>query len=246
MKTKSFAHTDIGRVREENQDDYLIDEEMFLYIVADGMGGMRDGKEAARYAVKAVSKFVRDNLSGWKGDPAEMLNRAINAARDSFLEALGYGSGSTVVAVMLTKDKAAVANLGDSPAFLLRKGELSLLTMEHNVANILVKAGRLAPEEVKDHPGRHQLTAFLGIKDRLPAHLSEFEPADGDRLLLCTDGLTGMVPTNSIASLLKTESELSRAARDLVKLANEAGGHDNTTVLLVDIISVRDDHNNEN
>jgi PPM family protein phosphatase len=238
MQVESFAYTDIGRVREENQDDYLINEELLLYIVADGMGGMDKGREAARYTVQAVDEYVRAKIAGGQEDPVELLTRALAAAGAGFFQAVGGNSGSTVVAALLAEDKAVVANLGDSPAYLLRGGELLLLTREHNLANLLVEGGRLDPKKAKDHPSRHQLTAFVGMKGRLPVHVAEFEPAAGDRLLLCSDGLTGMVAEQEIAALLKVEPALHQTARQLVRLANQAGGYDNTTVLLVDIVSM--------
>lgn len=123
-----------------------------------------------------------------------------------------------------------VANLGDSPAYLLRGGDLVKLTREHNFANLLIEAGKLDPKEAKNHPGTDQLTAYIGMKEHLPVQVSEFEPKTGDRLLLCSDGLTNMLEEKKITSILKAEHDLTQAARQLVHLANDAGGHDTITL----------------
>ena len=244
MQVKSFALTDIGHVRKENQDNYLINEDLLLYIVADGMGGMEKGGAAAQYAVNAVNEYVLRKSAEGQKNPEELITQALEAAGAGFSEAVGGDSGSTIVVAMLTGNQAVVANLGDSPAYLLRGDELSLLTREHNLAGLLVEEGRLDPVKAKDHPYRHQLTAFVGMKGHLPVHVAEFKPAAGDRLLLCSDGLTGMVAEEEILALLKAESVLNQAARQLIQMANEAGGYDNITVLLVDILSTEKDSEN--
>ena len=241
MHVNSFALTDIGRVRDENQDDYLINDELFLYVVADGLGGLKKGKEASRYTVQAVENYIREHYSQGNSQPKEMIVRALTAAGAGFPQAVGSGSGSTVVAALFTKEKVLVANLGDSPAYLLRRDEMSILTKEHNLFSLLVEGGRLDPRKDRNHHSRHKLTAFVGMKGPLPVHVAEFEPAEGDRLLLCSDGLTGMVPEHIIAETLRFENNLPRAARQLVQMANHAGGHDNITLLLVDIISMREE-----
>lgn len=242
MELNSYALTDMGKIREENQDEYLIDDHLFLYIVADGMGGLERGKEAARYSVQTAAAFIRNKLSSVQNNDstpcehADILKQAMFAAEAGFAEAVGSNSGSTIVAALLTETKVTVANLGDSPAYLLRGGDLVKLTREHNFVNLLIEAGKLDPKEAKNHPGTDQLTAYIGMKAHLPVQVSEFEPKTGDRLLLCSDGLTDMLEEKKITSILKAEHDLKQVARQLVHLANDAGGHDNITVVLVDIV----------
>jgi len=238
MKVSFYTMTDIGRVREENQDAYLIAEDINLFLVADGMGGMDRGKEAALFTVESVADYIRKYYSNRKNELIKLMSHALSSTGANFFEVVGEGSGSTVVAAILTKKKAVIANLGDSSAYLLRKGQFSLLTKEHNLANLLVEGGRLNPAQAKEHHTRHQLTAFIGMKGKLPVHVAEFQPNAGDRLLLCSDGLNGLVFNEVIEDVLKMEPELKTAAHRLVDLANEAGGYDNTTVMLVDVLGV--------
>lgn len=235
MKFNSYALTDRGLERHENQDDFISNEEMKYYIVADGMGGMKNGKQAANYTIQAVSESIKDMITTEEKEPGEILRKALTKAGAGFAKHLGNNSGSTVVAAMFSANEAAVANLGDSPAYLLRNGKMMALTKEHNLANLLVEAGRLKLGEEKTHHTRHQLIAFIGMNGYLPIHISEFNPRVKDRLLLCTDGLTGMVSEEMIKKVLESEHNPVQAARILVRLANEAGGSDNITVIIVDV-----------
>lgn len=242
MKLKSYALSDIGKIRDENQDEYLTDDHLSLYIVADGMGGLEKGKEAARYSVQTTANFIRRKLLLLQSsdhttcDHADILKQAMLVAEAGFVEAVGTNSGSTIVAVLLAETKVTVANIGDSQAYLLRGGDLVKLTREHNLANLLVEDGKLDPQEAKNHPGAYQLTAYIGMQEQLPVFLAEYEPKTGDRLLICSDGLTAMLGEKKITSRLKAEHDLKQAARQLVHMANDAGGDDNITLVLVDVV----------
>jgi len=234
LKLNSYALTDIGRERLENQDACYKDDALGAYVVADGMGGMENGKEAAEFTVEKVSDTINGLMTSNDREPDQILREAITKTGAGFVEKLGVNSGSTVVAALFTANLVTVANLGDSPAYLSRNKRLYPLTKEHNLANLLVEAGRLKPEKARTHHTRHQLIAYVGMPEHLPIHIHKYEPQDKDRLLICTDGLTGMVSRLAIKNELESGKTPKQTAQTLVRLANEAGGADNITVIIVD------------
>jgi PPM family protein phosphatase len=234
LKLNSYALTDRGLERIENQDAWLSDETLGYFVVADGMGGMENGKDAAEFTVKTVSATINGLIPLNDKEPGELLCEAITKTGAGFIKHLGVNSGSTVVAALCTANLVTVANLGDSPAYLSRKKCLYTLTKEHNLANLLVEVGRLKPGKARTHHTRHQLIAYVGMTGHLPIHIHKYEPQDKDRLLICTDGLTGMVTKLAMKNELESGKTPKETAHTLVKLANEAGGADNTTVIIVD------------
>ena len=239
MKVRVSSLSDIGRSREENQDTLLVDEQACLFIVADGMGGLEGGTLAARYAVKEIAEQFRNAMSGYQHHKSTeitgVLQDAIEAANVRLRESVGNAAGSTVVLAYLTGRKAYVAGLGDSPAYLLRDGSLRRLTKLQNLAELMLETGKITPEQARTHPMRHRLTAYLGMEGKTPATITQVSLRHGDRLLLCTDGLTTMVEERAIAATLAGETDTEAAVTRLVAMANQAGGLDNITVLLLDI-----------
>jgi serine/threonine protein phosphatase PrpC len=247
MVIRSYGMSEIGMNRVENQDAYYVDDEIGLYIVADGMGGMENGAEAADYIVREFCGILSVRLTeAWEkvgGDMgnsltvssmADALDSAIDDLNEGLKNEIGLHSGSTMVMLFNIANVFFIANLGDSPGYLFREEALIRLTKEHNVAGILLESGKITDEEARTHPARHQLTAYVGMSGKAAAHIGCFTPQDGDRLLLCTDGLSSMVPENEICNVLKTEPDLRDAAERLVRIANEAGGYDNITVVIVE------------
>jgi serine/threonine protein phosphatase PrpC len=234
---RALGLTDIGRVREENQDRFLIDEARGLFLVADGMGGMYNGAEAASFVVKELPALLIKNSATWPPVPASTLKRTIASIHETGRQLraeIGDHSGTTITVAVLVDRALVVANLGDSPAYLLRGGRLKMLSRDHNLAGILVEKGVLTPNQALTHPGRHELTAYLGMPEPAPVHGTEIIWETGDRLLLCTDGLSGLVRQSEITGAL-TARPLEAAAQALLDLANEAGGLDNITVVLVEL-----------
>ncbi len=240
VKLKVFGQTDIGREREENEDAFRVDEEAGLYIVADGMGGLEQGALAAKYTVEGISEQVRETLTSARAINkqvmiSDVLRKATKEVSSRLGHAVGNAAGSTVVVARVARGRAWVANLGDSPAYLWRRGSLKKLTRDHNLAALMVEMGKITPQQAKKHPMRHRLTGYVGMEGNVQVPTSVVTLEDKDRILLCTDGLTGMVEEKAMARVLRKETSVEEAVSKLVAMANEVGGHDNITVLLIEV-----------
>jgi PPM family protein phosphatase len=236
MRVAVGAKSDVGRVREGNEDSYLVDEPIF--VVADGMGGHLAGDVASSTAVEVIESSSKSADAGNPDSLAVLLrdaNKAIyeKAREDDRLR----GMGTTCTLLMIRDTKGHVAHVGDSRAYLLRDGELSQLTEDHSLVGRMVKEGRLSAEEAESHPQRSIITRALGVDSDVEVDLLSLDLREQDRILLCSDGLTSMVANERIREILERTSDPQRAANELVALANDAGGEDNITVVLVDISS---------
>lgn len=231
----SFAYagdSHIGLVRGDNEDAYLVAPP--LAAVADGLGGHNAGEIASSAAIEALlaaAPRVAD---------AKALARAVQRANEAVLaaSASGYGRsgmGTTLTAVMVDGLRLAVAHVGDSRAYLLHLGTLQQLTDDHSMVADLVRSGQLTAEQARVHPNRSVITRALGTDPGLVVDAFEAQAAPGDRLLLCTDGLSGMVPDAEIARILGAARTPQDAVDALVDSALAAGGHDNITVVVADI-----------
>lgn len=235
MRFRVGAATDVGRVRRANEDAFMAQAPLFA--VADGMGGHQGGEVASRLALEALA-HVADG-PGPDEDTAPDLAKTVREANRAVLERASSdpglaGMGTTLTAVLAADDRIFLAHVGDSRAYLLREGELSRLTKDHTVVERLVDQGRLTSEEAAMHPQRHIVTNALGVDQDVQVDESTYEVLPGDRLLLCSDGLTGMVPEVDIVRMLTEETDPQAAADALVAAANEAGGQDNITVVVLD------------
>ncbi len=224
------AATDVGRVREGNEDAYLVDDAMGLLAVADGMGGHRAGEVASVTALEALRAAITS------GRP---LRESIEDANDAvFTKSLTdtnlRGMGTTLTAgTLVAGDTVLIGHVGDSRAYLLHDGELRQVTEDHSLVEELVREGRLTADEAAVHPQRSIITRALGVDASVEVDVYPVELVPGDRILLCSDGLTGMVQPDDIAAALRRESDPGRAATQLVDAANAAGGEDNITVVVV-------------
>jgi protein phosphatase len=233
MNVAYGASTDVGRVREANEDSYLIAEPLF--VVADGMGGHIAGDVASSTAVKVIQDGSGQLSSE---DPATLTkiitdaNTAIwgKAQSDPALR----GMGTTCTLVLIDDDRVHIAHVGDSRAYRLRDGQLEQLTEDHTLVSRMVQEGRLSADEAAHHPQRSIITRALGVDEDVQVDLDTVELSDGDRLVICSDGLSSMVDDGQIQSVLARESDPQKAADGLVELANEAGGDDNITVVVID------------
>lgn len=240
----SFTQTDLGRVRENNEDaagsyepaDLEVRRERgCLYVVADGMSGHAAGEVASDYAVKkTLHEYYR---LPWEGVEATLTAAIQIANRDIHDEGVNSldrrGMGSTLVVAAIFEDRAVIANVGDSRAYLLRDGSLYQLTRDHSWVAERVAEGTLTQEEAADHPNRSMLTRNLGNVDTVQPDIFPVQPlARGDRVLLCSDGLWGPLPENQIASLAG-RGDAVEGVMNLVAAANAAGGPDNVGVALV-------------
>lgn len=221
------AATHIGHDRDMQEDAYLAEPPLF--VVADGMGGHAGGDVASKEAVEVIARSDNNKLKA----AAEDAHRSISemAASDAGLE----GMGTTLTAVRLNGDFAELVHVGDSRAYLLREGQLTQLTRDHTVVGRMVRQGELTPEEAAVHPGRSRLERALGVSSKLVVDTDRIPLQQGDRLLLCTDGLSGMVDDHQIVRILTQQKDAQTASNRLVEAALEGGGHDNVTVVVIDV-----------
>lgn len=232
MELRAAATTDTGRVRTGNEDAFLIDARLGVYAVADGMGGHRAGEVASATALEALRAAVAGGAR--IDDAVERANAAVvdKAGRDPELR----GMGTTITVLCTAGGDQLIGQVGDSRAYLLRAEELARLTEDHSLVEELVRDGRITPEQAQVHPQRSIITRALGIDDDVEVDLYRVRLRTGDRLLLCSDGLTSMVREPEIGRVLRREGDPRLAAEALVAAANEAGGEDNVTAVVVDVL----------
>ena len=250
MAVRAFGITDVGKVRAANEDSFLIDDEHQLFIVADGMGGHQGGGYASSNAVKSIrEEMIRLESTQESTQPlADQSGRTTaqvrllhalqktnellfkKAAEDSSLR----GMGTTVTAIQLDPVGANIAHVGDSRLYLMRAGRLQQISRDHSWVQEQVDAGVLSEEEARIHPLKNIITRSMGHDRDLLVDLLREEFLQDDKFLLCSDGLTNMVPDETIADILR-RMEPEAAAKELIRLALEAGGQDNITAVLVQI-----------
>lgn len=240
LRLRAGAATDVGRMRQVNQDAFLVEPDQGLYAVADGMGGHRGGEVASQVAIEALRDAYRsgDDLAG---AIAEANLRVFDkGAADPNL----HGMGTTVVAAAVLDDghdggaggQVLVANVGDSRAYLFRDGELTQLTEDHSMVADLLREGRITEAEAEVHPQRNIVTRVLGVYEEVEVDLWPVDAVAGDRLLLCSDGLVNEVTADQIGAVLRRLADPQDAAAELVRRANEGGGRDNITVVVLDVV----------
>jgi protein phosphatase len=250
MKIASEALSDVGRKRKENEDAHSVSPERKLFVVADGMGGHAAGEVASRIAVEAIEEFVGltagndeitwpfglDETISYDGN---RLKTAIRHANSRVLEATREsaeleGMATTVAAVLVEGDIANLAHVGDSRIYRWSDGEMTLLTSDHSWVNEQIQTGVISPEQARSHPLRNVVTRALGGRAELLVDVQALRMESGDILLLCSDGLTTMISDEEIAgTLASSDGDIVKAARALVDAANERGGEDNITVVLI-------------
>ena len=230
MRFAVGARTDVGRVREGNEDSYMVHEPLFA--VADGMGGHQGGEVASELALDTLKKAL---------DGGAPLVQAVQDANRTVFEKAAEdpglaGMGTTLTAFLADGDVLRLAHVGDSRAYLFRDGALRRVTKDHTVVEQLVDKGRLTPEEAGIHPQRSILTRAIGVEGDVQVDQGSIEVRAGDRLLLCSDGLTGMIGEHDIQRILEGERDPQGAADSLVDAANQAGGQDNVTAVVIDVL----------
>ena len=238
---KAAAVTDVGRVRPANEDSVFTDPETGLLIVADGMGGHAAGEVASGLAAETIAAFLREKLpaSGTLVlDAPRLLGEAVSRADAAVRERAAadpalHGMGTTAVVAVCRGDEVALAHVGDSRAYILHEGRLRRVTEDHSLVARMVSAGTITPAEARKHHLRNVITRSLGFEGNAEAEVQIFEWVRGDVLLLCTDGLTGMVEDDEIESILAGHgADVDAAARALIALANEHGGTDNVSAVV--------------
>jgi serine/threonine protein phosphatase PrpC len=249
MQLQAFGLTHVGRQRQHNEDSYLVEGEARLFLVADGMGGHAAGEIASRIAVDSISEFIlhtKEDDGTWPHAYDEQYKRstnrlmaAVRLANTRVLEAMRKdarlrGMGTTVVACLADDSTMSVAHVGDSRAYLIRDKQLSRITNDHSWVFEQVQAGMLTEPEAEKHPLRNVITRALGGALQVSPDASEVDLQTGDVFLLCSDGLTGMVPEAEILRLVsESNGDLQKACQELINVANENGGLDNVTAVLI-------------
>jgi protein phosphatase len=225
--------TDTGKVRDHNEDGYLIDRELELIAVADGMGGHRGGEVASATALEALHAAFSEN--GGLRDAVLAANEAVLDRADESPELRGMGTTLTA-GVLGDDDTLLVGHVGDSRAYLLQEGALSRITTDHSLVEELIAAGELTEQEAERDPRRSMITRALGLEAGVEVDLYPVPLAPGDRVMICSDGLTTMIGEDAILDVLASEPDPTSAAQRLVDAANAAGGVDNITVVVVDAL----------
>jgi protein phosphatase len=250
MKILCKAVTDVGRKRKGNEDSHYVNDEQHLFVVADGMGGHAAGEVASRIAVDAINEFVcatsgdeeitwpfgLDDSISYDGN---RLKTAVRFANRKVIEATREraeyeGMATTVAAVLVDGDTANLAHVGDSRVYLFRADELRLLTNDHSWVNEQLQNGALSPDQARHHPFRNVVTRALGGRPDLVVEMQAYKMQAEDLLMVCSDGLTTMLTDEEIADVVRQAAgDPERAAESLVEEANEHGGEDNITVLVL-------------
>ena len=235
---RSGSATDVGRVRKVNQDLPL--EAANLFAVADGMGGHVGGEVAARVAIDALlSTFTREPTTDGLLSAFSEANRSV--WQESQDQSELHGMGTTLTAMALVggadgRDMIALANVGDSRAYVFSEGRITQVTADHSLAEERMRQGEMTEEEAAVHPQRHILTRALGVSPDVEADMWELKLRAGDRIVLCSDGLSNELSLEELGQVLAAEPDPGDAARRLVEAANAHGGADNITVVVVDVL----------
>lgn len=248
LKVASAGTTDVGKKRSHNEDSYLIDDELQLYVVADGMGGHAGGGTASRLAVETIDREVR---AAWaRQDSAfrvygplqesplpEVLRAAVERACVSIFTAAQRdpnlaGMGTTVIALLIKDDHALFAHVGDSRAYLVRGDLIQQISEDHSLVNEQIKAGMITAEEARHSRYKNIITRSVGFEEEVQVDVMGIVTEPGDTFVLCSDGLANMVEDQEILDYVRRH-RLAELPGRLVDLANERGGDDNITVVVV-------------
>ena len=239
MKTYSIA--DIGRRRTMNQDYVYASEQPVgnlknLLIVADGMGGHNAGDLASRYTVELMVEYITNEKDEKR--PVSLLSSAIHHANELVMEkarsAKEYeGMGTTIVAATVTDGCLYVANVGDSRLYLIRK-DIRQITKDHSLVEEMVRSGKLKREEARNHPNKNVITRAVGVEKEVNIDFFDLRIRKGDKILLCSDGLSNMLEDNEIREIVTSGGDVEERARKLITAANQNGGKDNISVVLVE------------
>jgi serine/threonine protein phosphatase PrpC/CRP-like cAMP-binding protein len=250
LELKFFAATDVGRQRDHNEDNYLVDPKLHLFVVADGMGGHAAGEVASQISVHEVSRIVRENEDvlgryvkshdmNARQEILVMMEHAVQTACASIyhrgqVEQEKRGMGTTTSALMIAGDRGFIAHVGDSRIYLLRQGQVHQLTEDHSLINELVRRGKIKRDEIDSSPYakyKNAVTRAVGAYESVEVDTMDFEVLPGDHFLLCSDGMHHYLK-DELPEILSAQ-DVADAPKTLVALANAGGGHDNITAVVV-------------
>ncbi len=226
-----------GLSRKNNEDAYLVDEDLGLFIVADGMGGHNAGQVASRMAVEEISDTIRRRLDLGK-DPVAVIDDAVTKANRAIFDSAAWlpewsDMGTTVVIALIKDHRLTISHVGDSRAYMIRNGDIFQVTEDHSFIAESVKQGFITPEQARTHQSRHGLTMALGVEDEVEPEITEL-PWDGETcILLCSDGLTDVLDDSEILEIIQTAENPQAGCDDLMERAAQKGNNDDVTVVLV-------------
>ena len=258
MQISWAARTDPGLRRSQNEDSYRASPEVGLFVVADGMGGHAGGEVASQLAVSEIQNVVESTTTlgpqdTWPvpfdrafGRDGNRLRAGFDLANRKIAQQIAQaenlrGMATTVVAVLLNDGRAALAHVGDSRAYLYRTDRLTRLTSDHSWVEEQMRAGMLTEAAAREHPWRNIVTRALSGANDLQVEVAELDLQAGDRLLLCSDGLSSVLPDGEIGNIMAANTNLQTGCDELVDRANAAAGPDNVTTLLLDLARSADD-----
>lgn len=259
MKITSCGITDIGRKRQRNEDSYLVNDKLRLYIVADGMGGHAGGEFASKIAVSTVEEILKGEDRVKSGVPPQTyLDSAVpgedddteqDRLRDAILRAGNMiarratedpdlrGMGTTATVMFFMQDKGYIAHVGDSRAYCVRNSKITQITEDHSLVHEQLKSGLITEEEARTHQLKNIITRSVGVQEEVEIDTVVWRVQAGDTYVLCSDGLSNMVADHEIQNVVN-KMDLEPAARALVDLANEHGGEDNVTLILIKVLEL--------
>ena len=250
MRVLAAGQTDVGCVRKHNEDNFLIDNELGLFVVADGLGGHAAGEVASQIVVERIGQFISQTVEQDRTWPLDYdvnlpydgnrLKAALLLSDQAIVDDIRANPeresmGSTVVACLVRDDRVTLVHVGDSRAYLLDSEGIRQVTKDHSWVAEQVANGILTSDEARKHPFRNVITQALGNGGDLDVAVQEIQVKELDRLLLCSDGLSGMVQDGDIWGIVQAAPSLQRAAQELIEKARDNGGEDNITVVIVGI-----------
>jgi serine/threonine protein phosphatase PrpC len=233
------AASNIGKLREENEDAYVIEPDVGLFLVSDGMGGHRGGELASKIIIQDLPPMIENRLDKLRSQNPRAIRSLLRKTIAEQSKQLhmegdsesGYkGMGATVVVVLFVDGRAYVANVGDSRIYRFRKQ----FSKDHSIIAKLLEKGRITEAQAQSHQDRGVITRYVGMEEKARPYVRSFLLKKRDRLLLCTDGLTDMVDNTRVAAILNTDFDCQTTCNKLIEAANSAGGVDNITVVLVE------------
>lgn len=252
LNIQFFAATDVGRQRDHNEDNYLVDPKLHLFVVADGMGGHAAGEVASQIAVHSVCRTIRENADvierhqdnpddpGARQEILAILEHAIQTATSEVFhraqeETDKRGMGTTCSALLVVGHRGFIAHVGDSRIYLLREGQVHQITEDHSLLNELVRRGKIKREEIETSPYakyKNAVTRAVGAYETVESDTLDFEVLPGDQFLMCSDGMHAYLKDGDLQEILGAK-DVAEAPKTLIALANAGGGHDNITVIVV-------------
>ena len=228
LMIEAYGASNVGCVRTNNEDYFLVAPTIGQYVVADGMGGAQAGEIASKLAAAALEDTDSGALAGAER-VVSLIQEANAAAADPSLE----GMGTTLIAAMETNDGLIVASVGDSRVYVFENDTLKLITEDQTWVNEVGRRLGIEEESLKTHPMRHVLTMAIGVSDQLRVHTYELHPSPGTQILLCSDGLHGVAPEDEVANILHSKDSLEAKCDQLIAAARAHGGPDNVTAVLL-------------